>query len=192
MKNRQKQLICLMIFWVSLSFSSLCIAQKDSSSIRLNVHREYKIWLNSNTGTLGEGELYSVLDDSISLLNVNWKVFKTYPLIDVAAYPIKDIKEIKLRKKAAKPLGIIIGSLSGLFVGVAIGKSKNSTSTSSVSYFKEFEKDVNTFGGGVIGMISGGMIGGGIGSIRMTIPINGDIKSYRLVQSQLRGISKLK
>jgi hypothetical protein len=191
-KNRQKQLIGLFILWLSLFLLSPCIAQKDRSSIRLNVHSEYKIWLNSNTGILGKGELYSVLDDSLSLLNVNWKAYKTYPLIDIAAYPIKDIKEIQLRKKAARPMGIIIGSLSGLFMGGAIGKSKKSTSTSGVPYFTELRNNMNTIGGGVIGMISGGVVGGLIGSIRMTIPINGDIKTYHLVQHQLKSISKLK
>ena len=162
-------------------------AQNEIIANRIKSNKIYTIWIDSKSGKDIKGDLYRTYDDSIIISKQNFTYFKTYS--------IQNINKIQLRNKYKKTGGVIMGSLAGLFMGILIGESKNKSKSSTSSepkFFENLSKDINTFGSGVVGMISGGIVGGLIGSIKIAIPINGDKNQYNSVKDKLKSISKVK
>lgn len=186
MKNFNCPSNLMMVCIISIFFISNSFAQDKSDINRIKSNKDYKIWLYSNTGQLGNGDLLKALDDSIVL-------FKNYKKTNLKSFAVEDIKEIRLRRKsrvaAGMAFGAIGGFLSGLAIGYTQGDDKNAPS-GPLNFSINFSKKEKGYFYGIVGIIPGALIGGLIGSIKLKIPINGNKSKYREAQDKLKSISK--
>ncbi len=177
-------IVCCIIF----SNPNFAQNKEGVNSIKSDV--KYTVWLYSTKRKLGSGDMYKTLDDSL-ILSKNY-------LLNLTTYAVKDIEEIRLRSKSKLRNGLITGGIIGLVGGGLIGllSPDSSPSYNSGSQFNfeilQFNRKERTILGGVTGLMFGTFIGGITGSLKISVPINGDINKYRSVRDKLNSISKEK
>ena len=174
--------LVLICFINAMCFPQLS-AQNNVAINRIKSNKNYKLWLYSNTGQLGNGDLLKALDDSITLSKHNKMPYKSYA--------VEDLKEIRLRSKSKVAGGIILGSLSGFAIGWLAGYTQgDDISEAGKAKFFQYSKKEKGVIYGIAGIIPGAIIGGLIGSVKLKIPINGNKSKYREAQDKLKSISK--
>jgi len=152
MKNFNLLFVLLICFGFS---SQVSLAQKNTS-------HKYKVWVKSKDHTMNiDGYLNKIDDNALTLMKsggyektVSWE----------------DIKSVKLRKKGNIKRGLLYGFITGVGLGGIVGFS---TGGGFVS-----RRNSALVGGIPLGLL-GGIIGGGIGSIKDYIPINGNEKGQK-------------
>ena len=127
------------------------------------------------------GILYALKDSSILLSN-----YKTYSEFIVDNNPtielrVDNISLIETRKRNRMTKGIIIGAVSGFAVGGLIGLARGDDMDSSAG-----EKAIK---GGISLAIPGALIGMLVGTVKVSIPIDGNLSIYKKLKKDLHQYS---
>jgi len=159
---------------------STVIAQNDS--LKKPVYR-CNIELINPTNHI-EGDIIDI-EDSFLVVNKSYIKNKEKLLMDnfqLMKIPSIRIDEVSAWKKGSAGRGLLIGSLTGAFVGslVALATYKEPPDGSWIV----ISKGETILGGTIFGFVSGGLIGLVIGSIRIKIPINGKQDKFDSARKQ--------
>jgi len=161
----------LIVWLVFLCISSI-YAQEKTQKIE-----NYKTWVYLHKETLKiRCVLYKVKDSSILVTNIeNGESQEIY---------IRDIQKIKIRKKNSIGKGALIGSVSGLVLGGAIGLIEGDDPPDQ--WIMSYTAEEKAVGYGVLLTPIGAGVGVLIGSIKKSFDINGKLENYKLNKQQLR------
>lgn len=183
MKNINSRFIFIIVNIIIAMFNSNSFAQDNNDINKVKSNKDYKVWLYSDKGQLGNGDLLKALDDSIVLSKHNKMSLKSYA--------VEDIKEMKLRSKSKLAGGIILGSITGFAIGWIAGYTQgdDKPEVGKLNIFQYTKKEKGVFFG-ITGIIPGVIIGGLIGSVKLKIPINSNKSKYHTAQDKLKSISK--
>ena len=149
----------------------------------------YRTWVSLNSEPFKiKGVLYEVKDSSI--LVSRSVVIQDYSTdrFEIAKLNINNIETIKTRRKNSIGKGVLIGAVSGLVVGVLIGliDGDDPPCTSGSWICLRYTAGQKALMAGVPLAVSGAGIGALIGSIKVKIPINGNINNYNRNKNKLR------
>ncbi|MCK4407749.1 MAG: hypothetical protein KAV44_08750 [Bacteroidales bacterium] len=149
----------------------------------------YRTWVSLNSEPFKiKGVLYEVKDSSI--LVSRSVVIQDYSTdsFEIAKLNINNIETIKTRRKNSIGKGVLIGAVSGLVVGVLIGliDGDDPPCPSGSWICLRYTAGQKALMAGVPLAVSGAGIGALIGSIKVKIPINGNINNYNRNKNKLR------
>jgi hypothetical protein len=141
----------------------------------------YRTWVSLNSEPFNiKGVLYEIKDSSI--LVSSSVVIRDYSTdrFGMINLHINDIETIKTRKNGNIGKGVLIGAITGFAVGGFIGLlSGNDPPCPSGSWFcLRYSAGEKALMAGIPLAVCGAGIGALIGSIKVTIPINGSINNY--------------
>jgi len=128
----------------------------------------YKTWVTTDNSSKVKGYLSEVGDSLIIISNLSNNEIKSIRL--------KNVKNIKFRKKGRIGKGILYGALAGIAIGAGIGFSGGDDEDCFLFCLTAKQKAVL---GGTLLSVPGALIGGIIGSARIKIPINGNTKNRK-------------
>ena len=159
----------------------------------------YKTWVSLNEEPFKiKGVLYELKDSSILVSNsVIIKDYSTNKFETINLH-MNSIETIKTRRKNRIGKGIWIGALSGFVIGGTIGliSGDNDSSTGSSNYPTNYPTVDLSFSSGQTALILalpsaavGAGIGALVGSIKVKIPIYGNISNYNNQKNKLRKYS---
>jgi hypothetical protein len=117
-----------------------------------------------------EGVLYQLNDSSILVSNSLKRKDYSTDNFTVANLNIAGIETIKIRRRGAFGKGVLIGTVSGMVIGSALGSGDD-------------------YSGALLAVgltMAGTVIGAGVGSIKIKIPINRSMDQYNTNKSKLR------
>jgi hypothetical protein len=171
MKTHLIKIIGLFIFFQFLGVQSV-----NSQDQKLKT--KYKTWLVTTPDIVtSKAHLYQLKDSSINFAN------SLYPLNPGFSkeIEIRNIDVIKVRRKGRVFRGTLIGAVSGLVLGIVIGNAAVKTDECddpcpSLGISEEAGKILVV---GLVGTVVGGSIGAAIGSMKVSIPINGKQSKYQ-------------
>lgn len=143
-----------------------------------------KAWIMENTASsnLIRVDIQELKDSTISVLLVDRAMSPT-----LKHYNINEVKKIKFKSKKRQLIGTFIGATVGAIVGASFG-----------SVIKELADDPGlhspnvVFNSGLIVGAIGGLAGYGLGSIKVTIPINGQKSNYQRKRKKIEKYALLK
>jgi hypothetical protein len=186
---------------IAITILFLCLVyQSQSQSDSITPNKIYTTWINSKKA----GALFEIKDSSVMVSN-SLKAMDYYQgKYDVTRFDIRNISEIKTRKKGGVGMGALYGVIAGLVVGGALdliyysswkdydppeahgdwGQGLANAVVKSPGYF--------AIGASMIGVSCigiGAAIGAAIGSAKITIPINGSREVYDQNRSALEKLS---
>jgi hypothetical protein len=177
-----KSYILLAIFIISINSSTAQNQRHNNSS--------YKAWIKiKNIAFLYKGLLYNVNDSTIVLSNVVKKNTAENIILKRADFEniyIERIDNIKLRKKGNIFKGFLIGAVSGFAFGSLIGYLAGNDPPKQWFRMTAKEKAL------LYGSLSaewGSIIGLFVGSIKISIPIDGDMENYNKNKKRLKEYS---
>lgn len=137
--------------------------------------RNYKTWVYlMDSGIVYEGYLESVED---SLLNLFSYDESNKPGHIVNQISVHEIKMLNFRKKGKLVSGIALGSLIGAFVAAGISQGvpfKDSGNKGLLIIYP------------LVGGVLGGVVGAGIGSVKIKIPINANLKEWESKKDKIK------
>lgn len=134
----------------------------------------YKTWVSLNRNPFKVSGYLSEISDSSILVSSD--------IHGVLNLQINDIDTIRARKKYSMRNGALIGVLVGVLTGAAVGYSYGDDEDAFFSRTAELK----AIGGAVLGILPGALIGGGLGSIKIVIPINGSMNNYNKYKHELK------
>lgn len=138
-----------------------------------------------------KGCLYSVNDSSLAVIpNVFMKQDDPREM-EFLLLNVNQIDKIYIRNKKSQLAGVLIGALCGLLIGGASGLAAgDDPPCSSSSWFcVENTAQQKAIIRGVPFAIAGAGIGLAIGSFKIKIPINGDVRTYKKTRKRLKAYS---
>jgi len=150
----------------------------------------YRTWVSLNTEPLKiKGFLYHTNDSSI--LVSNSKVIQEYSTerYEIAELHYNNIETIKARRNNNIGRGVLIGTLSGFAFGGLLGLVSGDDPPDTLWPWTAGEKAI-VYGSSLA--VCGAGIGGGIGLIKVTIPINGSFNNYNRNKTRLQEYSMKK
>lgn len=169
--------------------STTSFAQDVTQKKKIKV---YKTWISLNNSPHKiKGALYEIKDSSILVSN-HRNPYAT-SRFETVNFPVNNIETIKIRKKNNVGSGVLAGAIGGLVVGgliagllndkdnppcVGIGCDLASRLPASEGFTAVF-----------LGVACGAGLGYALGSIKVKIPINGNIKNYNKHKDKLREYS---
>jgi len=134
-------------------------------------NRKYKTWVKkTDSKSRLVGVLYQVEDTKLLISNsFEHEVYdlNQFEYQDVYAY---EIEKIKLRRKGSIGRGILIGVASGFVTGAIIGFVNGDEPCHPTCFIGGSAED--------LGLI-GGVVGAVVGSLKISIPINGSESKFR-------------
>ena len=160
-------------------------AQDTTSKIKI-----YKTWISLTSEPFNiSGVLYEVKDSSILVSSSFKKEDYHSDSFEIVELQIRNIEEIKVRKKNNIGKGAWVGALFGLGVGGIIGMiSGDDPPGSLISYSAADKAMMMGFSLAVIGSGAGTLIG----LKKKKIPINGNLENYYFNKSKLKEYSIVK
>ncbi|MFC0878984.1 hypothetical protein ACE01N_20485 [Saccharicrinis sp. FJH2] len=176
----------LILFLISIiiplnSFGQYDYKKYQGLTIEQNDIYKAKIHFNNDTIEMVKGALFDISDSSVVLSNsfdyMDYRLRK----FTTTEYPIIDIKQISVRKndqlKRSTLKGGMIGGLSlGGLTFLIFAADKNASQGAFLSGITA----------GALGYIGGAIIGFGVGTIHLKIPINDNFVKFRKKQNALR------
>jgi hypothetical protein len=154
------------------------IAQKKKSSPKVFIARVAMI-----DDTQEKGVLTLVSDSTIVLIPLGKKGTPILDGKDSVVIPTRDVKLIRIKRKASVRRGIFIGLATGAGVGLIVGVMAHEDCEGGLCTGEE----VSAAAGAILGAIPGAVLGGIIGSFPRTFRINGQ----PLTQEQRAKLEKL-
>ena len=133
-----------------------------------------------------DGYLYEVRDSSVMISDLFNKQDYITGKFNVSEAFAGDINVIKLRKKGALGLGILIGGLAGAAIGIILGIKQHTNGGT------EGDQELQHAGLVIIPALFTGLgvgIGATIGGMKITIPIKGSREKFDLERSGLNRYS---
>jgi len=167
--------IIIIVFYCGITYGQDSVVKK----------KIYKTWLSLENDTKLKGILYQVTDSSLIVsksLVVSGRLSQSLNLEEIH---FRDINFIYTKKKNATGNGALIGAGAGLLLGVVIGLSSGDDSGGFISFSAE-EKAMMT--GSALAILGAGL-GALVGSVKMTIPINGNHTKFNLNKGKLKAYS---
>jgi hypothetical protein len=179
---------------------SICLNAQDTIR-KVKIYRTWVSKMDKTTKT--KGVLYEVKDSSIlvtnSLIPEDYLSNNFYTInihiIEAIELHINNIETIKVRRKNSVGKGILIGLFSGFaagaLMGIVDGDDPYSRSSSGVfmgDLFQFTAEEKIILLGTPLAIIGAG-IGAWIGSAKVIIPINGNIKVYKRNRKKLKKYS---
>ena len=164
--------------------------QGGSQNIKL-----YNTWVYlSNEPYLVDGYFYAMKDSSILISDSNSKRDYFRSNFNTVELQIKDIKTIKTRRKGNKGRGVLIGALTGLAIGVITGFAVGDDPPCTGYYFicSPVSAETKAFLLGSTFAAVGAGLGALMGSMKVTIPLNGNTKNYHRHHSELKRYAIIK
>ena len=167
----------------------LCYLNSLNAQDTIRKNKIYRTWISLNSEPFNtKGVLYELRDSSIlvssSLVIQDYSTdrFETEQLY------INNIETIKTRRKNRVWKGVLIGAVSGFAVGGLIGLiSGNDPPCDPHSIICiRFTAGEKALIAGIPLSVGGAGIGALIGSIKVQIPINGNINDYNKNKNKLR------
>ena len=162
----------LLIASMFFSFQFLLQSQEDT----LQKSDIYRTWIKLETGAKLDGALYQTKDSSFLYATSHFKKDLLAGKCQIYEINYNKIAYILTRHTNHVGKGVLYGALGGLLTGAIIGYVSHNKDVWAppVLYSAETEAAVT----GTLGMLSGVVIGAIIGSIRIKIPINGNIDNF--------------
>jgi hypothetical protein len=151
------KLTALVVIFLSMNF---VYTQEKVKKVK-----KFKTWVSLNDGFEIYGILYQLKDSSITVTNTKMEKSK-----DIY---IKNIQEIKIRRKNSIGRGAVIGGASGLVAGSLIGLAKGGEGFETIGY-------------GINLTVIGTGIGILTGTIKKKFDINGNLDNYTKNKEELR------
>lgn len=178
--------------YLTLAFLVLFSASLSCQKDRVRIYELKAVMLNGQKPVMGY--LAELQDSTI------WISPEIY--VRSSAYwklPAADIESLKFRRKGSVGRGLLIGGLSGLAAGAIIGLASGSDDKDECNYvtiagspvcFSRINPGLSAsekavvygLGTGTVGMLVGVIIG----ASRITIPLNGNVRTYRNQKERLR------
>lgn len=161
----------------------LCSLNSLNAQDTIQKIKIYRTWVSLNSEPFKiKGVLYEIKDSSI--LVSSSVVIQDYSTdkFEIVKLHINNINTIKTRRNNNIGRGILIGALTGFAVGGLTGLVSGDDPPDSFWPWTAGEKAI------IIGSslaVCGAGIGGGIGLIKVRIPINGSINSYNRNKNKL-------
>jgi hypothetical protein len=164
-------------------------AQTDSCD-----SHEYQIWVTTyDSVRRSTGVLFETRDSSVSILNARTDYLGNPAKPEISKINAGLIDVVKIRRKGSTGNGVIIGALTGLAVGCVIdliyySSWKNEEPKKSHNLADAITNSVERSDGyfwavavsvGLACMGTGAGIGAAVGSVKITIPINGSQEKFR-------------
>ena len=166
--------------------SALSIFAQDTSVIQ----KPYRTWFSlNNQPTKAKGVLFEIQDSTISVAKID--MIKHYPVeeIEAANYNVSNIEIIKVRKNNNIGKGILIGTITGIAAGSIIGLISGDDPPDTFLALTAGEKAL------ILGTplaFGGAAIGGFVGAIKISIPINGSPDLFNQNKKDLINYSLMK
>jgi len=181
-----KRLVLITV--VFLCFHFLLSAQGDSIKLWFRGNTEgkfiYKTWISlNNRQNMMKGVLYEVNDSSVLVSNSFLKKDYSIGKYNVTKISFRNIDLVKIRMKNSKVIGASLGAVTGFVAGWLIGLNKGDDPPGWGLTFSARDK-AKIYG--IPMAIGGTVIGGLVGSIRIKIPINGNIDKFNRNKSRLK------
>lgn len=154
------------IFFI-LSFFNIALAQDYNKH-----HNKYKVWITlADKPYEVNGTLYELRDST--LLVSHYKTFSEFIVDDSPTIElhINNIDLIETRKRNRIGMGILIGAVSGFTVGGLIGLTRAGDAEQTTGQ--------KALIGGASLAIPGALVGLLVGSVKVVIPIEGNILKYK-------------
>jgi hypothetical protein len=168
MKSNPSKVLLIFIFLFSVQ--SLC-AKMDSISRK----KSYHTWVITNyRHRTSEGVLFSLQDSSISILERSSAPFYDKNL-KVKTFDIKSVDVLNFREKGTRGKTMLTCSLAGLGVGLLVSLFSGIDKNEPMKYILPIMFTGLGFGVGAI-----------FGSIKIVVPIKGNIEYYKTVQNELK------
>jgi hypothetical protein len=144
--------LSLKVVWAGVLIAVLMLPGIASAAGKKNGH---KLTLTLKNGSLVQGELLTVMEDRLILLNANSSTGEEIR--------IGEVDLIRVHKKANSGkgfgLGFLIGAASGALLGIMSGDDRGS-GTFPIFQLSAVEKaGVGALGLGLVGCLAGGLIG---------------------------------
>ncbi len=164
-----KKFNLLLVLLICFGFTRQ-VSFAQNSKPKPDMNYKYKVWLKSNDPALNTiGYIATIDDQNVTMFdlkktkNISWE----------------NIEYLKVRKDGNVVLGTLLGAIAGLGLGYALSDKCESNPNSSglersLDGVATFACSVKAIGNSLALGAIGGFIGGGIASIKVNIPINGD------------------
>jgi hypothetical protein len=163
--------------FLMVTLLSICSIAVRAQNLPVKKSKPYDAWVfgTGNTRSTVKGILYDVQDSSLRINN---------PYLDnLTPFHFQDINQIKIRRKKSVLKGALIGGGIGLLLPFIVNPGSGASS--------DLTPLVNTYLGFTLGLF-GSAIGAGIGSIRITIPIGGNLNNFNTYKSKLNHFALIK
>ena len=149
--------------------------------------RIYKVWLSPmDYGSEKIGVLFQNKESSIVLSNSTKRENYLNDQYTTTAYYIDNIEALQLRKVNNKKKGTLIGLAAGALIGAMMANMiMQSEPVGPTMYGPNSSYKAGAIITAVLVAGAGTGIGAGVGGIRITIPINGDKKTYQEQRERL-------
>ena len=169
-------------FVVLFLLSIIGNAQNKYSQEKLEKIKINRTWITYNDGlNMYKGALYEVKDTSIVLsTSLRFQDYKSNEL-ELMNIQLSNIGIIKIRAKDNLTGGIIIGAIAGGLIGYLIG----SNSEDDFLFTREQQATMIAFVSAGYGAAAGAILG----SIKIKIPIHGNIDKYNGNKARLKKYS---
>lgn len=172
----------LLVFSILLYIPSFSSAQEDT----LQIPKIYKTWIKQVSGDKIKGVLYQTNDSGILIANTFSRKDLFLDNYQITGFNNNDLDKIHLRGLNNIGKGILWGTFGGLFVGAIIGFASGDDPPNVLFSMTAAEK---ALGLGIFGGVSGAVIGVALGSIRIRIPINGNLDNFNKNKELLKKYS---
>ncbi len=164
-----------------------CCLNSIHAQETIKKNKIYRTWVTLNSEPFKvKGFLYEINDSSISVMGFG--MIKEYSTVrfQVVNLHINDIEKIKTRRNNSIGRGILIGAATGFVVGGFIGLVDGDDPSGTFMAMTAGEKAI--MAGGILS-IGGGVIGGLIGLLKVSIPIDGSVNKFNRNKNKLENCS---
>lgn len=176
------------LFALLLSYFYCLSAQDDSAKFLtvkdINRFKIYKTWISVFNDSKINGILYEVKDSSILVSNSIMKQDYINGNFDLSQINYNRIDIVKIRAKNSVGKGTLIGALTGFAVGGMLGILSGDDDPEEVYFASTAEQ--KAVGNAVVMSILGVGIGAIVGSIKVKIPIKGNMEDFNRSKNKLK------
>lgn len=168
------------IFIMSIGFPLVLLSQEDT----LKRSQIYLTWITLiNNPQKVTGVLHEIKDSSILVSRYSGGVDQ---ILEVG---YKNIDIVQARKRNNSLQGAFIGTVIGIVLGAGIGVGSDNNSSSSSEFTIDFSPGLKAFGGATLGAFCGAGVGAILGTVRLNIPVNGNLEKFNSSKSRLKNYS---
>lgn len=175
-----------MKFFSVIAITALCFLNSVHAQGTIQKNKIYRTWIELNREPFKtKGALYELKDSSI--LVSNSLVIQDYSTdrFETVKLHINDIETVKIRRKGRIGRGVLFGALGGFALGGIIGLASGDDDPNDCVFFCLSAGDKALLAGIPLS-ITGAGLGALIGSLKVKIPINGNISNFNSNKSKLR------